>query len=70
MNRLRPLPGGGGQLGHSLHQLDTARIAGSEQHLCQMERQVGVDSRVDDVQEEATFEEAVFEQVLRGLDDA
>ena len=65
MDGLGPLAGGRGEAGDGFHEVAVARVAGAEQRLGDVERQVGVDARVDHVLKEAAAEEAAAAAGLR-----
>ena len=57
MDRLRPLAGRRGQGRDRIHQLEVARVAGAQQHLGDVQGQVGVDAGMDHVLEERAVHE-------------
>ena len=59
-----PLAGGRRQRRDRLHQLEATCVIGAQQHLCDMQGQVGVDAGVDHILKEPGIDEALVQQEL------
>ncbi len=70
VDRLGPLPGWRRQRRDRVHQREVARVAGAQQHLRHVQREVSVQPGVDHVLVEGAVHEAALEQELDAVEQA